>query len=252
MHELILFLVGLVVGVMNSIAGGGMLLGYPIMLAVGMSPLVANVTANVVLLPGQISAVFGYRRYLRKTPRRYLLLLVPCVLGAAIGAFVLRHVTGDQFAHLIPGLILFAVLLFAFQPYIHFHLHRHMTRRSRNHRTLIYISLALLPVATYAGFFGVGFGFIMLAFLSFTSLKDVHKMNALKNFAGSFITAVNITVLFSTHLINWRLGLFMAAGNAIGGYSGARVSQRVSSHAIRLVVIAVGVCAALYLGFKNY
>ncbi|HVX24427.1 MAG TPA: sulfite exporter TauE/SafE family protein [Candidatus Saccharimonadales bacterium] len=252
MKELLLFVVGLIVGGMNAIAGGGMLLGYPIMLAVGMNPLVANVTANLVILPGQLTSAIGYRRYLKKTPRRYLVLLIPCIIGAAVGAIVLRHTSNDQFARLIPGLILFAVLLFAFQPYLHIHLHRHISRRSRNLQTLWLIALALLPVAVYAGFFGPGFGFIMLAFLSFTSLRDVHQMNALKNIAGVSIATVDILILYSTHLFNWPLGLSMAAGSAIGGYSGARFSQRFSSYAIRLVVIAIGVGAALYLGFRDY
>jgi uncharacterized membrane protein YfcA len=252
MHEIILFIVGLIVGAMNAIAGGGMLLGYPVMLAVGMNPLVANVTANLVILPGQLSSAIGYRRFLRKMPRQYLILLLPCIFGAAVGSSLLRHTSSDQFSRLIPGLILFAVLLFAFQPYIHFHLHRHISRRSRNVQTLWLIALALLPVAVYAGLFGPGFGFIMLAFLSFTSLRDVHNMNALKNIAGVSIASVDIAILFSAHLFNWPLGLSMAAGSAIGGYTGARFSQRFSSHAIRLVVIAVGLCAALYLGFRTY
>src|SRR5580658_9990710 len=127
MKELILFAVGIIVGNMNSIAGGGMLLGFPVMLAAGMTPLVANVTGNLVILPGQLSSAFGYRAYLRKLPRRYLILLIPCLIGGAIGALVLRHTSSTEFSHLVPGLILFAVLLFAFQPLIHFHLHRHMS-----------------------------------------------------------------------------------------------------------------------------
>jgi uncharacterized membrane protein YfcA len=252
MKEILLFVVGIVVGGMNSIAGGGMLLGYPVMLAVGMSPLVANVTGNLVLLPGQLSAVFGYRKYLRKLPRRYLVLLPSCLVGAAIGATILRHISSKQFSHLIPGLILFAVLLFAFQPYLHFHLHRHMSRRSRNIQTLLWIAAALFPVAIYAGFFGAGFGFIMLAFLSFTSLRDVHKMNALKNIAGASITFVSIIFLLTTHLFSWKLGIAMAAGNTIGGYSGARFSQRFSSHVIRILVIIIGISAAIYLAFRSY
>lgn len=252
MKEIILFLVGIIVGMMNSIAGGGMLLGFPVMLASGMSPLVANVTGNLVLLPGQLSAIFGYRRYLRKTPRRYLILLPSCFVGSFIGALILRHISNMQFARLIPGLILFAVLLFAFQPYLHFHLHRHMSRKSRNMQTLIWIALAVFPLAIYAGFFGAGFGFIMLAFLGFTSLRDVHKMNALKNLAGACITSVDIIVLSTTHLINWPLGLAMAAGNTLGGYSGARLSQRFSSHAIRIFIIVIGIGATIYLGFRNY
>jgi uncharacterized membrane protein YfcA len=252
MHEILLFLVGIIVGAMNSVAGGGMLIGFPIMLAVGMPPLIANATTNLVVLPGQLGSAYGYRKYLQKLSRKYLLLLIPCMIGAAIGATILRHTSSARFSHLAPILILFAVILFSIQPLLHFHLHRHISKRSKNNQTLLIIGLALLPVAIYAGYFGPGFGFIMLAFLGFTSLHDVHKMNGLKNLAGAGIAASAIIVLFSAHLFNWPLGLSMALGCTIGGYSGSRLSMRFSSHAIRIVVILIGFISAAYLAFHTY
>jgi hypothetical protein len=174
------------------------------------------------------------------------------MIGAAIGATILRHTSSARFNHLAPILILFAVILFSIQPLLHFHLHRHMSKRSKNNQTLLIIGLALLPVAIYAGYFGPGFGFIMLAFLGFTSLHDVHKMNGLKNLAGAGIAASAIIVLFSAHLFNWPLGLSMAFGCTIGGYSGSRISMRFSSHAIRIVVILIGFISAAYLAFHTY
>jgi uncharacterized membrane protein YfcA len=250
--DIILLLVGIITGAMNAIAGGGMLLGFPVLLATGLSPLVANVTTNIIILPGQLSSAFGYRKFLRKLPRRYLVLLIPCLIGGVIGALVLRHTSSSQFQHLVPLLIIFAVLLFAFQPLLHFHLRRQISKRSRDLQTLLLISLALLPTAVYGGFFGAGFGFIMLAFLSFTSLRDVHQMNALKNLAGATIAIASIICLFSSHLINWEFGLSMAIGNGIGGYTGARLSQRFSSHAIRIIVIVIGVTAATYIALHTY
>ena len=74
MHEVILFFVGIVVGAMNSVAGGGMLIGFPVMLAVGMPPITANATGSIVVLPGLLGSSFGYRKYLHRLPRKYLLL----------------------------------------------------------------------------------------------------------------------------------------------------------------------------------
>jgi uncharacterized membrane protein YfcA len=252
MHEIILFFVGIVVGAMNSVAGGGMLIGFPIMLGVGMPPLIATATTNLVVLPGQLASAYGYRQYLHKLSLKYLLLLIPCMFGAAVGATILRHTSSTRFAHLAPLLILFAVILFSIQPFLHFHLHRHISQRSKNNQVLVLIGLALIPVAIYAGYFGPGFGFIMLAFLGFTSLRDVHKMNGLKNLAGASIAIAAIICLLSAHLFNWSLGLSMAAGCTIGGYSGSRVSLRFSSHAIRVVVIAIGFISAAYLAFRAY
>jgi uncharacterized membrane protein YfcA len=252
MQELLLFLVGIIVGGMNAIAGGGMLIGFPALLAAGLPALSANVTGYVVIIPGQITSIFAYRSYLRKLNARYLVLLIPCLFGGAIGATLLRETSREQFAMYIPWLILFAVVLFATQPYIHFHLKKHIAKKSQKTKTLLYISLGLLPTAAYGAYFGPGFGFIMLAFLSFANLRDIHLMNALKNIAGLCIASMAIIVVYSTHLIDWRLGLAMAAGNGIGGFYGARFSQRFSSQAIRIVVIVTGICAALYLGLRNY
>lgn len=252
MHEIILFFAGLVVGSMNSVAGGGMLIGFPIMVAVGMSPLVANATGNIAVLPGLLSSAFAYRKFLHKLPSRYLLLLIPCIAGGAIGATILRHTSSTRFSQLIPFLILCAVILFAIQPFLHFHLHRHISKRSRNNLILSMIGLGLFPVSIYAGYFGPGFGFLMLAFLGFTSLRDVHKMNALKNLAAAGITAAAIIILLPAHLFNWPLGLSMAFGCALGGYSGSRISMHFSSHAIRIVVTCIGFLSAVYLAFHNY
>jgi len=250
--ELVLFLVGIVVGTMNAVGGGGMLIGFPVLLATGMPPLVANVTANIVLIPGQLASAFGYRAYLRKLPARYLILLIPCLIGGVIGALVLRNTSNYQFEQLVPWLVLFAVLLFAFQPYLHFHLHRHITKRNRRIKPLFLIGLALLPTAIYGGYFGVGFGFIMLAFLGFTKLHDIHQMNGLKNLAGATIALASLVCLFTTGLIDWSAGLAMASGCTIGGYGGARVSQRFSSHSIRIVIIFIGLCAASFLALKTH
>jgi uncharacterized membrane protein YfcA len=109
-----------------------------------------------------------------------------------------------------------------------------------------------LPVAVYGGFFGAGMGFIMLAFLGFTSIHDLHKMNAMKNVGACVVGIVSLACLLNSHHIDWTHGLFMAAGCIIGGYCGSRLAQKISSHTIHLVVIVIGLCAAVYLGFRDY
>lgn len=250
--DIILLLVGIIVGGMNSIAGGGMLVGFPVLLALGMPPLVANATSNIILFPGQVTSVYGYRKYVRKIPGYYLWLLVPCAVGAVVGASILRYTPATNFEELLPGLILFAVILFAFQPLLHFHVHKHMKSRSRNNRPLIYIGIAMIPLSIYGGYFGAGFGFIMLAFLGYTNLHDTHKMNALKNMAAGVIALGSFIGLYSAHLIDWRKGSVMALGTAIGGYAGSRLAMRISSHTIRVVVIAIGLMTVAYLFLKQF
>jgi|SRR5882757_4201340 len=252
LKDILLFLVGIVSGGMNAIAGGGMLIGFPAMLAYGLSALNANATGPLVVLPGQVASAFGYRKYLKKTPPKYAWLLLPCVIGALIGASLLRRTSGNQFESLVPWLILFAVCLFTFQPVLHHYLHKHMRSKSKRIKPLVVIGLCLLPTAIYGGYFGAGWGFIMLAFLGFTKLHDVHQMNALKNVAATFTCLACIAVLAPGSFIAWHVGLVMGAGSLIGGYCGARYAQKVSGHAIRIIIIAIGFVTAAYLAFRSY
>jgi hypothetical protein len=254
-HDVILFLVGIVVGAMNAIAGGGMLIGFPVLLASGLSALNATATSALIVLPGQISSAVGYRDYLKKVPPNYLLLIVPCTIGGAIGATLLRHTPSEHFQKIVPGLILFAVVLFAFQPLLHAQLKRHLhgsKKLRRKLKPLFIIGLAALPLSIYGGFFGPGFGFIMLALLGFSNLHQVHQINAMKNVMAVCIAGASVLTLSGSGLINWRYGIVMGLGNTIGGYYGAVSAQKVSSHGMRVVVIAIGVVTAIYLAMRSY
>ncbi|HET6925118.1 MAG TPA: sulfite exporter TauE/SafE family protein [Candidatus Saccharimonadales bacterium] len=252
LKDILLFGAGLAVGSMNAIAGGGMLMGFPVLLATGLPALIANGTGNVVIFPGQLASAVGYWKYLRKTPWKYAWLLAPWAVGAVIGALLLRRTPSMTFERYVPGLILFAVLLFAFQPFLHHYLHKHLKSRSKRVKPLVIIGIALFPVAIYGGYFGAGVGFIMLAFLGFTKLHDAHQINAMKNVAATVSAAICMVILSHGHFINWHAGLVMAAGSTIGGYAGARYAQSISSHAIRVVVIAIGIVTVTYLGFRSY
>jgi uncharacterized membrane protein YfcA len=247
-----LFVVGIVVGGMNAIAGGGMLIGFPILLAVGLPALVANATAAIITLPGQISSAYGYRKFLRKVPKSYLWLLVPCAAGAFMGATLLRNTSSKRFAELVPALILLAVVLFALQPFIKLQLHRHLHGKVKNLRPLLIIGISLFPLSIYGGYFGAGFGFVMLALLSFTKLHDLHQINGMKNLGAVAIAGTSVVTLYTSGLIDWHHGLVMAVGSLLGGYYGSRAAQKVSSHALRIVVIVIGIVTTIYLAFRTY
>ncbi len=252
LQDILLICAGIIVGGMNAIAGGGMLIGFPVLVALGLPPLVANATGNIVTTPGQITSAFGYRKYLAKVPLRYIWLIIPCLIGAIAGALTLRGTPADHFAHIVPGLVLFGVVLFILQPFLHFHLHRHVTGRSRAWLPMLILAFALIPLAFYGGYFGAGYGFIMLAFLGFTSLHDAHMMNAMKNVSAVFISGASVACLWSTHLIDWHFGIMMGIGTTIGGYVGARCAQKISSHWLRVIIICIGLAAVIYLGIQEY
>lgn len=251
-HDIIIFLVGIIVGAMNAIAGGGMLIGFPVLIALGVPALIANATGHVAASSGLITATLGNREYLRKVPKRYALLLVPLVIGGIAGTYYLKHTSAEDFERIVPTLLLLGVGLFAFQPLLHFHLYRHIRGHTSKLLPILLVAIALLPIAFYGGYFGIGFGFLMLAFLGFTSIHDAHMMNALKNLAAVVVGATAIICLLGSGLINWHVGLIMAAGTATGGYLGARLSQKMSSHWLRIAIVLIGLAAALRFWYTNH
>lgn len=254
--DIVLFLVGILVGGMNAVAGGGMLLGFPVLLATGMPAITANATTYLIVLPGNLAAAFGYRKYLRRVPRHYLFLLVPTICGGAVGTYFLRHTAANDFAKIVPLLILFAVALFAYQPFLYNYLHKHLhgsPQLRKRIRPLVVVGLAMIPLSIYGGYFGAGFGFIMLAFLGFTRLHDhMHRMNALKNISVISLSVVSLFCLSGSGLIDWRHGMVMAGGNLIGGYAGSVGAQKISSRALRISIVVIGIAAAAYLALRSY
>lgn len=250
--DIILFLTGIIVGVINAVAGGGGLIGFPVILAVGLKALTADATNYVAILPGQVAAALGYREYIRKVPKIYLLLVIPCVAGAAVGAHLLRSTSIENFEKLIPFLVLTAVATFALQPVLHFHLLKHMRSRNKSIGKFIAIGLVTFLLTIYGGYFGVGMGFAILALLGTTRLQEIHTLNGLKNLAGVIVVVVAIISIFTAHLINWHYGLVMGAGNLIGGYAGARIAQKFNPRFTRIAIIIYGAITVGYLLWRYH
>ncbi len=251
--DALLFVIGAAVGVMNAVAGGGGLIGFPILMSVGgLSALSANATSYLVVMPGQFAAAIGYREYLRKIPKHYAWLLIPCALGAGVGSFALRHTSNQSFSDLVPELIIVAIGLFAFQPFLQKHFHKYLTKRVKHVRPFAAAALVLFLMSIYGGFFGPGFGFILLAALSFTRLNHMHQMNGLKNIATVVMSLASLAILSQGSFVDWRAGSIMAIGSLLGGYGGARFSQKAPSNISRIVVITIGGIATAYLAVRNY
>lgn len=244
MTILALFLVGIVVGAINAVAGGGMLIGFPILIAFGLPPIVANATGKLAVLPGQLASVIGYHSFLRGIPRKYYVLIVPAAIGSLIGVSLLAEGTNAQFGALVPYLILGAVILFTAQPL----LKRFLAYETHGAvgLTLPILSLILLSISVYAGYFGAGFGFILLSLLGFASLRNIHYMNALKNVIGTFSVMVTLIFLLQGTLIDLPTGLTMAAGNGVGGYFAARLAPRIPTTILRAFIICFGLVTAGY------
>lgn len=241
----------LVAGMVNAIAGGGTLLTFPALVAAGLSPLTANATSTVALLPGALSSMLGYRDELAGVRRWAILFALPSLLGGALGALLLLRTSNEAFDHIVPWLVLGATALFLAQrPLLR------VIRGARQHPgddalTSRRPSAALLAgqfvVGVYGGYFGAGIGILMLAALGLMGFVNIHRMNGLKNWGGFCMNLVAAATFAASGIVRWPVALGMAVGSVIGGYVGARAALRVSQEAVRGAVAAVGLLSGLWL-----
>jgi uncharacterized membrane protein YfcA len=257
---LLLFAVALAAGAINSVAGGGTLLTFPsLLLVLGQSHSVAaNATSTVALVPGSLSAVWGYRGEMKGGLKRDLLWLgLPSLIGGAAGAYLLLHTSDAAFSRLVPWLILSATVLFMVQGPVRRWLGRggEQDQDPAQRRGLWAVMLFQLFVAVYGGFFGAGIGILMLAALGFIGFTNIHRMNGLKNFAAVCINGVASLTFILGRRVDWPLALLMMVGAILGGYGGAGLAQRVGQDNVRRTVIAVGLtifCITLYQQIKQF
>lgn len=238
MLEIILVLSGVAAGLVNAVAGGGVLFVFPVLLFAGVSPLAAAMTCTFAAWPGSVMSVFGYRKDLAKVPKQYFWLIVPCVFGGGIGATLLASTSNNTFEMILPWLILLAVLLFAFQPQLHRYIHRPVHLRNTSPFTLL--MLLLVPVALYGGYFGAGFGFIVLAILGFTRLKNVYQINGMKNLITASIAFTGGVVFTLAGGVAWEFVPLPLLGSLAGGLLGSRLAHHMSPHLTRAVVVVIG------------
>jgi uncharacterized membrane protein YfcA len=239
-------------GIVNSVAGGGTLLTFPALIAAGLSPLIANATSTVALLPASLSSALGYREELAGSRRWAVALAVPSLVGGGLGALLLLHTSNATFNRIVPWLVLGATTLFVLQ--------RPLLRWIRGGKPMLLTDAELgqrfpaplmlaaqFLVGVYGGYFGAGIGILMLAALGFMGFSNIHRMNGLKNwgaFCMNFVAAVTFAV---SGIVEWPVALSMAVGSIAGGYVGARGAQRLPQGVVRGVVIALGVATGVWL-----
>lgn len=243
-EALMMLLASFAGGMVNSIAGGGTLITFPVLLAVGLDSRTANATSSLALFSGSASAMYGYRRELHSSRTHLIRLGAASLAGGATGAGLLLVTPSEIFDRLVPFLILFATLLFAAGDTISRKLgggtSEDTTIRSQSTLWWTGALAAQFATAVYGGYFGAGMGIAMLATLNLIGVKDIHGANGIKNFLAVCINGIAVAGLALGGLIRFAPALLMAAGATAGGYFGARVAHRLGKTFVRRAVIAIG------------
>lgn len=241
-QPLLFFVTAAIGGAMNAVAGGGSFLLFPVLMLGGMSSIAANVMCTVALWPGSVASSYAYWRVM-KTPVSVLrLLLLFCVIGSAIGAWILLATPEVTFKALVPWLMLIATLIFTFGRYFLKDLHADGKPSTHTLRA----SLGMLAIAIYGGYFGAGIGILMLALLQLIGYRQMHEMNAMKTVLGSAINAVAVIIFIASGRVVWHWALILIAGGIFGGYVGTKIALRVAPEKVRVFVVLVAISMTAY------
>ncbi|MDO5612137.1 MAG: sulfite exporter TauE/SafE family protein [Paracoccus sp. (in: a-proteobacteria)] len=232
---LLLFIAGVLGGVLNAIAGGGTFITFPALVFTGVPPVAANATTTVAALPGYLAATISFRRDIAAISQAPLLrVTVWTMIGGAVGSGLLLVSSNKVFALLVPFLLLAATLIFMNGPRIR------QAAAGWRHAVAPFGLGTLLPVAVYGGYFNGGLGIILLAMFSMWGMTDLHQMNGLKSWLSFALAVIAFAVFAAGGQIVWGPAAIMSAGTIIGGAMGAPVARRIPMPALRLLIAAVG------------
>ena len=250
-QAILLFVAGVLGGVLNAVAGGGSFIAFPALLFTGVPPIPANATNSLALWSGVTASGGAYRRQLDMPRRVFIPLLITSVIGGLLGAFLLLRTPAHTFMKVLPWLMLGATLLFVFGNKLSGGRPSSVGRDATASAILV-ASLFELVVAVYGGYFGGGVGIVNLAMLAALGMTDIHAMNALKSVLGSVINGVASVAFIVKRAVYWPQALVMIAGAVVGGYFGAHYAQKLPQNWIRGFVILVGAGMTIYFFAKAY
>jgi uncharacterized protein len=246
----------LTAGAVNAVAGGGSLISFPALLAVGYPALTANVTNSVALTPGYLGGTVGYRRELAGQRARILALGATSAAGAVVGAFLLLVSSAALFERIVPFLIFLACGLLAAQT----HLARLVRRRrqgrdgpppgeapaGRDRHTAPMFAAQFLA-AVYGAYFGAGVGIMMLAILGIFLADSLQRLNALKGLLSLLVSVVAAIYFALFADVAWAAVAVMATASLLGGQLGVALARHLNDQALRWLVIAFGATVAVRL-----
>ena len=253
MTEILLFFAGLLAGAVNSLAGGGSFIAFPALLFAGVPLVMANASNTYAALPGYVSGAVGYWPAIRPHRDRLLAYTIVAAVFGYLGAELLLVVSEAQFALVVPWLMLFAVVLFAFGNGFN-SMVRRLAGERHGARVLGLMALwgMLALVCLYGGFFNAGLGILLLAFLATAGMQDIHAMNGLKLWISSVVSVIAVARFALDGAIDWYHGSITLVGVVIGGYAAARLAMLVPTRVIRLGVIVYGALMTGYFFYAAY
>ena len=246
--SIIVSIAGLWAGTINAVVGSGTLVTFPVLIALGVAPVVASMSNAMGLVAGTAAGAFGYRRELAGRGRQVLRLLPASVLGGVSGAWLLLHLPEKVFHYVAPVLLVLALLMVVFQPRLQEWVRNREANpehavRDKRHGILLLVLVYLAGV--YGGYFVAAQGILLVGILGVFLTGTIQNANAMKNILvlGVNMVAAISYLLFAFDRINWLVVLLIAVSSTIGGLLGSKVGRKLSPRVLRAVIFALGIVA---------
>ena len=234
-----------IAGIINSIAGGGSFLTFPALVFTGVPTIAANSTSAVAVFPGYLSGALGFAKELKEYPKsKFLLLITLSIMGGIGGSLLLLITPASVFSYIIPWLLGFATLLFAFGDFV-----AKWAKKNSNSNGFLG-NLTTLIVCIYGGYFNGGLGIILLALFSTLGMRDIHLMNGLKNIMSFALSAASVVTFAIAGIVFWQQAIIMMIAATIGGYFGVVVARKLSKNTIRMIIVIIGLIMTVIFGIK--
>jgi uncharacterized membrane protein YfcA len=243
------FVAGIGAGTVNTIVGSGTLITFPLLLAIGLPPITANVSNSLGLVPGSLSGAIGYRRELAGQRRRVLRFGTVALLGGVTGAALLIGLPSKAFDTIVPALIAIALVLITLQPRLARAVQRPPQRNGIDPHPDggPVLLVGLLIASMYGGYFGAAQGILYLSLMGLLLPENLQRINAVKNILALLVNGVAALFFLFVADFDWSVVLLLAAGSAAGGQIGATVGRRLPTTVLRAVIVVVGIVAIVQL-----
>jgi uncharacterized protein len=245
LEALLVIGVGFLAGTINTIVGSGSLITFPTLLAIGYSPVVANVSNTIGITFGSLSGAVGYRRELGGQRRRVIVLGSASLVGGITGGILLLTLPSSVFDDVVPVLILLAVALVIVQPRLSRFVAERRSRVVEHGGFELWIGIFLTGV--YGGYFGAAQGVILLALLGIFIAENLQRLNAVKNVLALIANGVAAVLFVFFADVAWEVVVLIAVGSVVGAQVGAHVGRRLPARGLRALIVVVGLVAAIKL-----
>lgn len=236
------FILGAVVSLINSIAGGGSTLSLPIMIFLGMPATVANGTNRIGLIIGNLSSVVDLARHGYLDKKIFKQLFMPSLVGAIIGVCFLVHIGDRAFQAILAAVICLVVVMSNLRKDI-----LGKPPATPPEKLTWKGAIGFAAVSIYGCIVQVGVGFVQIFSLTrYTGLDPIH-VNALKNALTTIFLVIGTVVLGVVGKINWPIAIIMATGAYIGGYFGSFLQRKKGNKFIQHFISVTSIAMAAYL-----